>query len=209
MGHHMNRKSVLTERKLARAVRTRTAWRVVPAAFVATLMALPLNAAVVIPGDPLASGVRVAPNILFILDDSGSMASDFMPDNVPATTTPDVSDFAYTRNSLSYNPAVEYLPWVNADGNRLSGGTSYNSAYSDTQKVNYTGVRDNGTTGVITTSGTTNLSNQTRTFYVPIDSHAAWKTVIINWRSRGEFEGIYLEHTTVKSEAPAVVRRRL
>ena len=166
----MNRKSVLTERKLARAVRTRTAWRVVPAAFVATLMALPLNAAVVIPGDPLASGVRVAPNILFILDDSGSMASDFMPDNVPATTAPDVSDFAYTRNSLSYNPAVEYYPWVNADGNRLSGGTSYTSAYSDTQYVNYTGVRDNGTTAVITTSGTTNLANQVRTFYVPIDT---------------------------------------
>ena len=165
----MNRKSVLTERKLARAVRTRTAWRVVPAAFVATLMALPLNAAVVIPGDPLASGVRVAPNILFILDDSGSMDSDFMPDNVPATSTPDVSDFAYTRNSLSYNPAVTYGAWFDADGNRLSGGTSYNSAYSSARTVNYTGVLDNGTTGVITTSPTINLAGQTRTFYVPND----------------------------------------
>ncbi len=165
----MKRKSIHTERKLILALRQRAEWRVLPAAFVATLMALPLNAAVVIPGDPLASGVRVAPNILFILDDSGSMELDYMPDNVPATTAPDVSDFAYTRNSLSYNPAVGYLPWVNADGNRLSGGTSYNSAYSDPDMVPYTGVRDNGTTGVISTSGATNLSNQTRTFYVPND----------------------------------------
>src|SRR6478672_4641106 len=70
----MNRKSVHTERKLARAIRSRAEWRVLPAAFLATLMALPLNAAIIIPGDPLASGVRVAPNVLFILDDSGSMA---------------------------------------------------------------------------------------------------------------------------------------
>ena len=31
------------------------------------------------------------PNILFILDDSGSMADDFMPDNVPGTSTVNVA----------------------------------------------------------------------------------------------------------------------
>ena len=66
----MNRKSLHTERKLAVALRTRAEWRALPAAFMVTLMALPLNAAVIIPGDPLASGVRVAPNVMFILDDS-------------------------------------------------------------------------------------------------------------------------------------------
>ena len=70
----MKRKSIQTERKLARALRPHGEWRVLPMAFLATLMALPVNAAIIIPGDPLASGVRVAPNILFILDDSGSMA---------------------------------------------------------------------------------------------------------------------------------------
>ena len=70
----MNRNSKLTERKLARALRPGAEWRVLPAAFLAPLLALPVNAAVTIPSDPLASGVRVAPNILFILDDSGSMA---------------------------------------------------------------------------------------------------------------------------------------
>ena len=147
----MNRKAHLSERKLARTMRPRAEWRVLPAAFLATLLALPVNAAVTIPSDPLASGVRVAPNILFVLDDSGSMASDYMPDNVPSTSTPNVSLHAYTRNSLSYNPAASYEPWMNADGNRLTGGTSYTSAYSATQAVPYTGVKDDDTTGVITT----------------------------------------------------------
>lgn len=165
-----NRNAFRTERKLARALRHRTEWRVLPAVFLATLLALPVNAAVTIPTDPLASGVRVAPNVLFILDDSGSMARDYMPDNVPATTTPDVSDFAYTRNSLSYNPAVDYQPWMDASGNRLSGGTSYTSAYSADQAVPYTGVKDDGSTGVITSSSATDLSADPRYFYVPKDT---------------------------------------
>ena len=40
------------------------------------MLALPVNAGtyVPIPDQPLDTGVRVAPNILFILDNSGSMA---------------------------------------------------------------------------------------------------------------------------------------
>ena len=97
----MKRKTSLSERKLARTLQQRAQWGVLPLACLATLLGLPVNAAVTIPGDPLASGVRVAPNILFVLDDSGSMASDYMPDNVPSTSTPNVSLHAYTRNSLS------------------------------------------------------------------------------------------------------------
>ena len=167
----MKRKTSLSERKLARALQQRAHWGVLPLACLATLLGLPVNAAVTIPGDPLASGVRVAPNILFVLDDSGSMAWDYMPDNVPPTSTPNVSLHAYTRNSLSYNPAASYEPWMNADGNRLTGGTSYTSAYSATQAVPYTGVKDDDTTGVITTSGTINLAGQVRTFYVPKDTN--------------------------------------
>ncbi|TXH63534.1 MAG: hypothetical protein E6Q81_05685, partial [Thermomonas sp.] len=69
----MKRKTSLSERKLARTLQQRAQWGVLPAAFLVTLLGLPVNAAVTIPGDPLASGVRVAPNVLFILDDSGSM----------------------------------------------------------------------------------------------------------------------------------------
>lgn len=43
-------------------------------AFLATVMALPMHAAVEVPSVPPGSGNGVPPNILFILDDSGSMA---------------------------------------------------------------------------------------------------------------------------------------
>lgn len=44
------------------------------AAFVATLMSLPARAATEVPSAPIGAGAGVAPNILFILDDSGSMS---------------------------------------------------------------------------------------------------------------------------------------
>ena len=126
---------------------------VVPAACLATLLALPVHAGITIPDEPLTTANRVAPNILFILDDSGSMASDYMPDSVPATTGPQVQMLAYPRNTMSYNPAVTYQPWMKADGNRMTGGTSYSSAYSNDNLA----------------SSTTNLGNLVRTFYVPKD----------------------------------------
>ena len=131
----MNRNAKLTERKLARALHLRAEWRVLPAAFLATLLALPVNAAITIPTDPLASGVRVAPNILFILDDSGSMAYDYMPDSVPSTSSPNISRYTYARNTIYYNPTVTYEPWVKADGNRMTGGTSYGAVFASYNKV--------------------------------------------------------------------------
>ena len=137
----MNRKSFHTERKLAVALRTRAEWHVLPAVFMATLLALPVNAAVLIPGDPLASGVRVAPNVLFILDDSGSMAWENINNGSISAVTgsggfndgPDsggvtvgnendytdetgngkMYDQNYVTNTLYYNPLVDYEPWMN------------------------------------------------------------------------------------------------
>lgn len=192
-GRAMKRNAAHPQRKLFRPLTPRIQWWVAPAAFLAVLMALPVNAAVTvaIPGDPLASGVRVAPNILFILDDSGSMARTYMPDNVPSTSTFDVSDFAYTRNSLSYNPAVNYQPWKDADGNRVNGGTggiSYTDAYSATQAIPYTGVKDDDSTGVITTSGTTDLSQSTQTFYLPVDKTQTGSTYLGNGANYYRFQ---------------------
>jgi type IV pilus assembly protein PilY1 len=56
-------------------------WGVGAAAFCATLLALPVQAAVEIPSVPLQSGSAVPPNIMFILDDSGSMMFEVMPDD--------------------------------------------------------------------------------------------------------------------------------
>ena len=168
----MNRKILPAQRKLTQMLRTHTEWGVLPTAFLATLLALPVNAAVKIPADPLASGVRVAPNILFILDDSGSMQNDYMPDSVPSVSSPVDKYLAYTRNSLSYNPATTYQPWMDANGTRVNngtGGTDYTDAYDADQAIPYTGVKDDDSTGVITTSGTINLSTSARKFYVPKD----------------------------------------
>ncbi|MEO6139063.1 MAG: PilC/PilY family type IV pilus protein [Luteimonas sp.] len=125
-------------------------------ALVATLLALPIQA-VTIPAVPLQSGAAYPPaNIMFILDDSGSMAWDFMPgafgsSEVPATTPLNIALNAYPRNTLYYDPNTTYLAWMQSDGTRFTGGTSYTSAYSD----------NNGL------SSATNLASSTRTFYVP------------------------------------------
>ena len=154
----MKRKTPLSQRKLARALQLRAQWGVLPAAFLVTLLGLPVNAAVTIPGDPLASGVRVAPNVLFILDDSGSMEweninngditqitgpgsfsdgpdtggvkSGNENDYTDETGNSKMYDQNYITNTLYYNPSVTYEPWYNANGIRLTGGTAYNDAYS-------------------------------------------------------------------------------
>src|SRR3546814_16090374 len=54
---------------------------------------------------------------MFILDDSGSMTWDFMPDSVPPTSPVNIASQAFTRNGVFYNPAVTYLPWSDKDGN--------------------------------------------------------------------------------------------
>jgi type IV pilus assembly protein PilY1 len=122
-------------------------------AFLATVLALPVNAGITIPNEPIQVGGRIAPNILFILDDSGSMADEYMPDGLAN----DWQRQAYPRNTIYYNPFISYQPWitVNASGAHvpMTGGTSYSAVYSDA--ANATGSLD--------------LLTNVRTFYVPIN----------------------------------------
>lgn len=154
-------------------------WLVLPAAFLSTLLALPVNAGITIPDEPLTTGNRVAPNILFILDDSGSMAFNYMPDSVPATTTIDISKQAYPRNTLSYNPFVTYQAWMQANGNRMTGGTSYTAAYGsfnlapsttinlgDSSSCKYFNYNSNSTTDE---NVGTQVCGGVQTYYVPKD----------------------------------------
>lgn len=105
------------------------------------------------PNVPLESGAEYPPpNVMLILDDSTSMGDDSMPDTVPAVAPSNIADLAYTRNTLSYNPAVTYEAWRNWDGTRSTVGTTY------------TGAR--GGQYVLDTTDT-NLANSTRTFHVP------------------------------------------
>jgi len=193
----MNRK-LLNSHQLASAMRqSRSSWAA-PVAFLATLLALPVSAGVSIPDEPLTTGTRVPPNILFILDDSGSMAWRNMNNGDIATisgtgfsssadangvtdgtsysseSTADAAMYMqnYVTNSLYYNPAVTYQPWMGSDGNRLTGGTSYTAVYSSDHYVSNDG---NGSSG-----GSRNLSSNTQTYYVPKDVNSTDTTYLSN-----------------------------
>jgi len=88
----------------------------IAAAAVATLLGLPVNAATTtFPQYPLMTGgSTIPPNILLILDDSGSMAYLKMPVD-ETTLEDDVSDRSYINNTIYYNPAITYRPWRTAN----------------------------------------------------------------------------------------------
>lgn len=106
---------------------------------------------------PLYLGGSVAPNVMFLLDDSGSMQFETMPDaltnlfsqscctnyqmwvyprvsglhgdgdysnatRVPSFTADSIMGLAYRSalvNTLYYNPAIRYRPWVDDEGNEM------------------------------------------------------------------------------------------
>ncbi|HXH03938.1 MAG TPA: PilC/PilY family type IV pilus protein [Candidatus Competibacteraceae bacterium] len=79
----------------------------------------------------------VDPNIMFILDDSGSMGWDYMPDEVGYD--PDHPDYvpanskrrrSSTINKIYYNPNIIYEPPVDENGNSL-GNATYSKAWTD------------------------------------------------------------------------------
>jgi type IV pilus assembly protein PilY1 len=125
-------------------------------AFFATMLALP-GAAVNFPDVPLQSGTAYPPaNVMFILDDSGSMEWDFMPGATSSNEVPSVSPVnialnAYPRNTLYYNPSIAYQPWIRADDTRYTTGMAYNSAWSHDSLL----------------QDAINLGTGTRTFYAP------------------------------------------
>src|SRR5690606_31319892 len=85
----------------------------------------------------LTTGARVPPNILFILDDSGSMAFDAMP---ASAVTSDWKTRTYVHNTIYYNPAKTYQPWIRANGEPMTGGTSYTAAYGSFNLVGGTTI---------------------------------------------------------------------
>ncbi|MGY1459555.1 pilus assembly protein [Luteimonas sp. A534] len=119
-------KNMRTNPRGTRAASSQRKWWAAPAGFLAAMLAMPATAGIDIPDDPLTTGARVPPNILFVLDDSGSMAFDAMPASSVSSTW---TTRTYVHNAVYYNPAKTYLPWVGGNGNLLTGGTSYNAVY--------------------------------------------------------------------------------
>ena len=87
----------------------------------ATLMGLPAHAVTTsFPDYPLLTGgTSIPPNIMLILDDSGSMERSWMWADTDTSegTADSVKDRSYVNNSLYYNPQTRYLPWRTASTN--------------------------------------------------------------------------------------------
>lgn len=85
----------------------------------------------------------VRPNLMFILDDSGSMASDYLPDSVNNNNNNACfGEFSYNR--VFFNPATTYTLPRRGDGTNSYPNASFTAALND---------------GFNASSGTTNLSN--------------------------------------------------
>ena len=82
---------------------------------------------------PLYLGGTVEPNIMFILDDSGSMAWSYMPDD-RKNSDDEPEGRSSTYNSAYYNPNVKYLPPLDQDGNSLPNAT-FTNAWMDGYKA--------------------------------------------------------------------------
>lgn len=73
------------------------------------------------------SSVDVKPNILYVLDDSGSMDWDYLPDEAGISTYYNNSAYRYNAsfNGVAYNPAVVYKPPVHVNSSGVSDTTTY------------------------------------------------------------------------------------
>jgi type IV pilus assembly protein PilY1 len=159
--------------------------RLLPAgiAFAATLAAAPGHA-VTIPNLPLQTGTAYPPaNVMFILDDSGSMNFVAMPADVKDDEDPanygvqdglndNPTDRSYLNNTIYYDPRTTYLPWPTGNGaTRMTGGTSVDSVYTSWNQANGDDI-DCGWNCEI--DGTRDLRGSVESvFYVPRDGVTA------------------------------------
>lgn len=135
--------------------------RAIFCAISAALIAGPASAAVTdISNVPLASasGSTVLPNLLFTLDDSGSMDSDFNGDDVVnsnnclttsgGTTSCSRGDPPYEAggpngfNGVAYDPNVNYQPALNYDGSQVLASITVTAVPNDAFGVQFAGTTD-------------------------------------------------------------------
>jgi type IV pilus assembly protein PilY1 len=103
-----------------------------------------------------ASSVDMLPNIMFILDDSGSMNSNYMPDYAASSSCRDASSFtpceegdapfyASAFNKAYYNPSIDYLPPKKADGTDMTNYTTWTNVPRDGY-----GIQSSSSTNLVT-----------------------------------------------------------
>jgi len=122
---------------------------------------------------PLANSptITIQPNLLFILDDSGSMSWDFMPDWANSGTDSLFRNASY--NTVAYNPSVRYLPPVFFDGSGLNTsqypsqeGQNTATGASTATKPNWRQVKYNAYSGSGYPTGTKNLETDAAYYHI-------------------------------------------
>lgn len=107
----------------------------------------------------------VLPNIMYILDNSGSMARDYMPDYVndsnKCKTTGTTGIFSASCgfgdppyntsefNSIYYNPAITYSPGINADKSERPSRTRADTTGWTVVPIDAYGIQSNGNTSLV------------------------------------------------------------
>ncbi|OOG50294.1 PilC/PilY family type IV pilus protein [Rhodanobacter sp. C01] len=115
-------------------------------------------ATVTVDQSPLIIQRSLPPNVVLMLDDSGSMAWDYMPDwGYLSSTTPDAVRNA-SINGTYYNPSMTYSPPPKADGTFYTAPTSITSAYAD-------GFAGTGTTDITRFTGGNSSNAKTFPYY--------------------------------------------
>lgn len=112
-----------------------------------------LAANIALASSPLAASTptSVLPNLMFILDNSGSMNQDFTPDWVVDYDDDSITggrlDFInpfQTKNSAFntqfYNPTIKYTPAVNYDGSSKASQTTFTTVLKDAYNKQETGT---------------------------------------------------------------------
>lgn len=159
--------------------RTATATRLPSRVSAAVLLSLSVQGtaqAADIANSPLATqaAASVRANMMFILDDSGSMNDEHMPDN---TNHSNLCFGASSINRAFYDPTVTYAPPLRADGTPMpdaSFGAAYVDGYKQSGTTNNLGSVANLTTP-ITRVGTTGGGNaiNSRFYYASYKANAS------------------------------------
>jgi len=122
---------------------------------------------------PLANSptITIQPNLLFILDDSGSMSWDYMPDWANSGTDSLFRNASY--NTVAYNPSIRYLPPVFFDASGLNTsqypsqvGQNTDTGASTASKPNWRQVKYNAYSGSGYPTGTKNLETDSAYYHI-------------------------------------------
>jgi type IV pilus assembly protein PilY1 len=126
----------MTKPSIDRGTQQPLARRLIASALLAAFFATPPQAIAQladIANSPISSAATttVPPNVMFILDNSGSMGWEYMPDNVDNDyNNRRVGGMSHLCNTIYYNPNTVYLPPKNADGTDFA-DSPFNNARRD------------------------------------------------------------------------------